>query len=1344
MVQLVTRQGKGSALTIAEFDQNLINLNDGIANSDSTISGVNTKLNSIGVDALLSNSAKTIHRGPNTVGTIFIYDTKNDSDGGAWTDKCQHTSWYNESICNNWLGQHNSETAARYYNATVGPTVVLNGTFAADSNWTKGTGWTIANGVATKTSGTASVLSQSVLVTPGVVYRLVITVTRTAGTLTPRLTGGTTVTGSGITASDTYTQYLAAVSGNITLEFSADASFAGTIDNISLVPIVSWNTGADDYFQLITDGKFYKLNKNLLTGTATLATQTQWLSIGTYVLSSTTASSGSVAISGAAIGTHTAGGTATVFTVAKSGNVTFTVTGSVTTAQCEAGSTATAYQANTTSRITETFRGNKRNFPKIAAFVTESYGPSWAPDGSMCIYDLTESNNPMWMRFPGSVLAHVNSSLTWIPSVVNGTFALFQFGNSSSAEIVRFTTDTAILLDNNNGYVYSMFNIANRISVKKLNFIKSHYVGIVESGKLIKPKYSILNSNNTYDPVVLFLSQYNLFVSKENELYINTSLPGYGHSAGIGNTSRGTILIQTSVTTTPLRFSTEIDNLKGTASFTTLSNNTFPDFVRGLADRISNTINEFITLKGSQLGLLRLNELNKNSSLGAIITNTYNTGWQVGDIRRTYLSNIFSSSLGPTEELVINGEFTANTDNWILTRPANATFIVSNGIAVLDQTAWPLSEVYQQITVVPGRSYVLKFRAFPMGGNYPLGVSVGTTLLGTEYYSLLTFDSSNIERTVEFVATTSTLYITFYTNSGTNDIAYIDYVRLNSIELDRSYKNSSANVIGTLTRTPVNTGAQLVGYSGWSNTNYFREPYSADLDFGTGEWSASAWVNVPASLATSQVETYGGDVLNGAGLFTDPSKWSGLSADAVIANGSLTKLTGSTHYIIGEYLSNISPGDTFLLEVDVTSVIGTPYISFGHAVNWNTFGYFKNGKNYLLMTATAFQYGTRIILTFNGAQGGIFSNLTLKRVKPLTIFSRRAASGAYIELATSGFTNIQATISDGTTTKKLFWPPLNDDSNPIRMPVDTWLKTEVYYKSGRFSLNINGNEVSRDNSTLFSSLNNSNAVLTIGNSFETNASFKGTIALLKLSATVPTPDQSIWMYEQEKAMFQPNAQICLPDSNNILNISYDESLNRYHTVSSTNESQWSGLVRTGTIAGSFSNIAVGSGLKLLARTNTVDITNSAFEVKEELLKSNELINIANDNLIILDYIGGFTANITNGSAALASVTNQTVPSNATVINALVEGTGIPTNTVLVATNHLSAAATATTTGLQINFRDFTLPIGYEAKTVSINGVYKQEGSTKDWTRLFDGFRETIRFAVAPGNTAWVQIKAMRS
>ena len=181
-------------------------------------------------------------------------------------------------------------------------------------------------------------------------------------------------------------------------------------------------------------------------------------------------------------------------------------------------------------------------------------------------------------------------------------------------------------------------------------------------------------------------------------------------------------------------------------------------------------------------------------------------------------------------------------------------------------------------------------------------------------------------------------------------------------------------------------------------------------------------------------------------------------------------------------------------------------------------------------------------------------------------------------------------------------------------------------------------------------------------------------------------------------------------------------------------------------AGSFTKIAARAGIELAARSTTtpgVDVTIPAYGLREELVNRAEAAARLSRETVIFDYVGGFTANTTNGSAVLASVANLSVPASTTAVGAQVTGSGIPASTTLVTTTHLSAAATATATGVQINFTDFILPVGYEARAVLVAGAIKQEGATKDFTRLFDGFRETIRFGTAPGNTAWVQIQAVR-
>ena len=143
----------------------------------------------------------------------------------------------------------------------LGTEVIANNTFGTDTVWTKGTGWSIGSGVATKTAGTASVLGQSVTLTAGVQYRLVFTATVTAGSVTPRFTGGTTVNFTGATASGTYVFFATAVTGNNTFEFSAGSTFAGTIDNAYLKPV----SGSDAYQVTSTARPVLRARYNQLT-----------------------------------------------------------------------------------------------------------------------------------------------------------------------------------------------------------------------------------------------------------------------------------------------------------------------------------------------------------------------------------------------------------------------------------------------------------------------------------------------------------------------------------------------------------------------------------------------------------------------------------------------------------------------------------------------------------------------------------------------------------------------------------------------------------------------------------------------------------------------------------------------------------------------------------------------------------------------------------------------------------------------------------------------------------------------------------------------------------------------
>jgi hypothetical protein len=299
-----------------------------------------------------------------------------------------------------------------------------------------------------------------------------------------------------------------------------------------------------------------------------------------------------------------------------------------------------------------------------------------------------------------------------------------------------------------------------------------------------------------------------------------------------------------------------------------------------------------------------------------------------------------------------------------------------------------------------------------------------------------------------------------------------------------------------------------------------------------------------------------------------------------------------------------------------------------------------------------------------------------------TIFERSAASGAFIKLGTDATGNLVGTAYDGTTTRTV--------TSPASYVSAGFIKARVQYDTtGALTLKVNGMQVAQTTGAALLTMNNAAAVTTVGNNFALTAPFPGSIALVKTSATNPTTEQALWMYSQEQQMFRAGAQVTLPDAGAVTDLTYDEDLDKWVAITAANESSWTGLVRTGTApvsAGSLIKAEAKSGIKLLARSTTtpgVDVTIPSYNLRSEVV---------------------------NKSIAAARLSRQQQVFDFDAI----------------------AAQT-----------DFVLPVGWTAIEVISAGASKREGSTKDFTRLYDGFRETIRFAVAPGAAVWVQIAARR-
>jgi hypothetical protein len=116
----------------------------------------------------------------------------------------------------------------------IGSELVTNGTFDTDSDWTKGTGWSISGGTASS-DGTQTAnanLDQTINTTSGSVYHVTFDLTRGSGGLTGSFAGHGS---SGQkTASGSYEFFTIADSSSEVLRFVATSSFTGSVDNVSV------------------------------------------------------------------------------------------------------------------------------------------------------------------------------------------------------------------------------------------------------------------------------------------------------------------------------------------------------------------------------------------------------------------------------------------------------------------------------------------------------------------------------------------------------------------------------------------------------------------------------------------------------------------------------------------------------------------------------------------------------------------------------------------------------------------------------------------------------------------------------------------------------------------------------------------------------------------------------------------------------------------------------------------------------------------------------------------------------------------------------------------------------
>jgi len=215
---------------------------------------------------------------------------------------------------------------------------------------------------------------------------------------------------------------------------------------------------------------------------------------------------------------------------------------------------------------------------------------------------------------------------------------------------------------------------------------------------------------------------------------------------------------------------------------------------------------------------------------------TATTYFRIECAHEGYYFKVDNVSCKVTNELVANGDFAADLTGW------NSINAVWSSIgAVISDVSNADGSICRPITTEAGKQYCITLDVTAHDAGADLYVFAGTTVRGNELrtaiYSQVPVGSINLY----FTAVSALSYLSFHSTDTDTSIT-VKNVSCRPVESDRSVKAKGLAVYGSLTKTPVAAGSDLVAYSGFSAENYLEQPYSADLDVGTGDFCIMGWL----------------------------------------------------------------------------------------------------------------------------------------------------------------------------------------------------------------------------------------------------------------------------------------------------------------------------------------------------------------------------------------------------------------------------------------------------------------------------------------------------------------------
>lgn len=598
----------------------------------------------------------------------------------------------------------------------------------------------------------------------------------------------------------------------------------------------------------------------------------------------------------------------------------------------------------------------------------------------------------------------------------------------------------------------------------------------------------------------------------------------------------------------------------------------------------------------------------------AVITSKYNTGYLPYDTKLALAestADLTSLVQGATNfdagsELLTPGSWSMSTAGGT----ATATESPSGQLNLTgDNTNQARGD--QSFTTVVGKTYRLTYTV----GSNAAALAVGTTAGGANLLNK-TFISPGTY-TDTFVATTTTAWVRFYKLSAA--LATVTAIsckeRVTTVLYDELRTDANADNV------PDNWNASggsayLVDASGWTVTS--------SGSFNAGGWRAISGLTVGVRYTFTQ------EMVPGIGVRLIVYAGTGVGGAQVADSQTVASTSGkvSVSFVATSATMTIrmsNPGNSGSVtwtkaRLDVAaadrSVAGNHPLVYGTVTRTAVatgaelaaYGGFS-ASNYLETGPLAITLGTADFMfaawAYYGAIGPSIPQETLFAIQGANEFQLEKQSGS-TAIRVSQTSRFIGTSSAGSLVPNAW--------NHVVFVRSASTGTGYYYINGVLA-----------GTTTMPSYDGTltNGTIRIGNRADGISPHRQQLALPRVSATAPTPQQIRDMYEAEKALFQPNAKCLLPaDSINAL--SYDDTTDLLHVATTNGMARLKDLLVLDKDAIVVTGIEAKSGIIVTRDTNSADAQLPSLLMREEILQPNNQ-NLYNRNNI---KVSGVTTNAT--------------------------------------------------------------------------------------------------------------------